>query len=186
MARVGYKKPPAEYQFAPGVSGNPAGGKRGPRKKVRPHPFDEIIKVPGPKRTVKMPMGRHVLIIAMNMAASLEDERLRRALRTQLIRIERLKRATKPRKEMANPEGLQWCEGEKIENHHDAVQHLGIGQILRPHSKKPQTVLEPFIVQAAIDRMTPGQLSLDQQRRVVDATKEAWELALPGWWDMDL
>ena len=186
MPRVGYKSPPVAHRFAPGVSGNPAGGKRGPRKKVRPHPFDELIKVPGAKRSTTMPMGRHILIIAINMATSLEDERLRRIVRTQIIRIERLMRIAKPRTDRVFYDSIQWCEGDEIENHHDAVQHLGIGRLLRANTKKPQTVLEPFIVQAAIDRMVPNRLTRDQQRRVIDTTSSAWKLNLPDWWEPDI
>jgi len=45
--------------------------------------------------------------------------------------------------------------------------------------------LEPFIVQQAIDRMECGQLTKEEQKKVLRVTRCAWKLKLPDWWHVD-
>jgi hypothetical protein len=186
MLPVGYKSPPIEHRFPPGVSGNPAGGKRGPRvEKRRPHPFDQITEVTVGTKQVKMTMARRLIMTARNRAVTTMDEKLEVVFQRVKDRIDRAALRAKTRQDKEYHRNLLWSAGSKLVNSNDAVQHLGIGRLLWPDSVKARMNLEPFIVQQAIDRMERGQLTKEEQKKVLRVTRCAWKLKLPDWWHVD-
>ncbi len=187
MPKVGYKNPPVEHRFPPGVSGNPAGGKPGPRKKKRrPHPFDQISEFTTPYGVKKQIVGERLLEFAVHVLRIEKDPKLERVLRKHLDRIEHALHRAKVREETYYYRSLLWAHGDNLRNSNDALQHLGMGRLLRPNTKKPCVKLEPWIVQAAIDRMETGQLTREEQQRVIESTRTAWKLVLPDWWSPDI
>lgn len=186
MPPVGYKNPPIEHRFPPGVSGNPAGGKRGPReKKRRPHPFDLVTEVTVGASQVKMTIAKRLMLTARAQTAASMDTRLEIALQRAKDRVDRAALKAKARIERVYYSNILWSAGSELLNSNDVVQHLGIGRLLWPESTKPRMVLEPFIVQQAINRMERDQLTLADQQKIIQTTRCAWKLKLPDWWHAD-
>lgn len=52
-------------------------------------------------------------------------------------------------------------------------------------SKKTYMKLEPWIVEAALDRLGDKQLSLEEQRNVLSATRTPHKVAWPRWWQIN-
>ena len=42
--------------------------------------------------------------------------------------------------------------------------------------------LKPWIVQAAVDRMKPNQLSIAEQQIVLSSTRSPQQIVWPDWW----
>lgn len=132
MSDVGYKKPPVAHQFKAGTSGNPKGGKRGPRKvKLRPHPFDAKVQLRFGAKLETMTIGRQLVLFARNVAIQKPDIGLSCDLREQHIRIYEMSKKKRLRI-IPIKDDAEWVQGDAIMNTTDAVQHLGIGRDVLP------------------------------------------------------
>jgi len=63
------------------------------------------------------------------------------------------------------------------------IEDLGMAvRINRASKEKVRLELKPRIVQAAVDRMAPRQLSFEEQATAVASTRTPEKVAWPHWW----
>jgi hypothetical protein len=65
-----------------------------------------------------------------------------------------------------------------------ALDALGMAHKLNRHSEDARYKLNPWIVQAALARLGSRQLSADEQRVVLEATRSPGKVRLPDWWEV--
>lgn len=63
------------------------------------------------------------------------------------------------------------------------IEDLGMAVRLNEGSQeKVKLMLKPWIVEAALNRLSPGQLSPDEQRTVLAAVRAPEKVRWPDWW----
>jgi hypothetical protein len=67
-----------------------------------------------------------------------------------------------------------------------ALVALRMARKLDPDRPTARMMLEPWIVEAALARRGASQLSPEQQRTVLAATRTPHKVAWPEWWEKDL
>jgi hypothetical protein len=66
-----------------------------------------------------------------------------------------------------------------------ALKPLGLAVKLHPlDENKVCWRLQPWIVEAALARLAPRQLTLEEQRTVLEATRTAEKVSWPNWWSV--
>lgn len=178
--QVGYRRPPRGSQFKPGQSGNPSGRpKRG--QEPREHFLDTKVRV-----EVK---GRHVSIRRstwffqhMRRMAMQGDKTIVRMLLEADSRIERWKKRRNLRYcvlvEKTDVDRPGFC----IYSISQAILSLGMARKLYAYSSTARIVLEPWVVQEALDRFESPPLTPDEQRVVFAATRCPHKVRWPDWW----
>lgn len=172
---VGFKRPPASTRFKKGVSGNPKGRPRGRHRSI---PYDTTL-------------GQMVTIR--------EDGRERRVTAAEAFLLQLT------RKGLQGDSGAARASLAAIETARDRigpeetsitirymVVGFGIGSTLgslglaiKKHpldEKRVRWELNPWIVEAALERLNPKQLSLEEQREVWLATRTPEKVNWPEWW----
>lgn len=175
---VGYGMPPRSTQFKKGQSGNPRGRPRNRRKEI---PYDHLL-------------GQMVTIR--------EGGRERRVTAAEAFLLQLTKKGLEgcgasARASLGVIEAARVNRAEAQEEHQIirvifrsfglccAVEDLGMAVRLNKSSKdKVRLELKPWIVEAALARMQPGHLSLDEQRTVVASTRASETVRWPDWWEV--
>lgn len=63
------------------------------------------------------------------------------------------------------------------------VEDLGMAVSINQHSKENvRLMLKPWIVEAALARMKPNQLTIEEQRTVLASTRTPEKMRWPEWW----
>lgn len=166
---VGYGRPPAGSRFVKGRSGNPAGRPRG-RHVAPPHDYvlgEEIsIKMGGRvKRMTKQEAFLHRLRqLAFNGDVFAGQ---------MLVELKEGDDATEPAVQIEFPRSMHssdWLNS--------TLEALQMAQVLN------RTLLKPWLVEAALDRLGDQRLTSDQQCAVVLATREPNKVKWPAWWEV--
>lgn len=173
---VGYGKPPRSSQFNKGQSGNPRGRPRNRRKEI---PYDHLL-------------GQMVTIR--------EDGRERRVTAAEAFLLQLTKKglegcSASARASLGVIEAARANRAETQEEHLIirmiirsfglccVVEDLGMAVRLNKSSKENVRLeLKPWIVQAALGRMKPNQLTAEQQAVVYASTRTPEKVAWPDWW----
>ena len=174
-AGAGYKRPPAASRFTKGRSGNPKGRPRGRHREVPYHSvLGQMVTVreDGRERRVT---AAEAFLLQLTRKGLMGD---RAAARASLAAIEA---ARAGRAEHAAPTIMRVV-----------FVGFGIGCILRtlglavkrnPLDKdRVRWLLEPWIVQAALDRFGDRRLNPDEQREIWKVTRTPEKVAWPKWW----
>ena len=69
-------------------------------------------------------------------------------------------------------------------NPNSAMFKLGMARKLDPLRPSNRTVLEPWVVEAALARFGSRQLTRSQQEAVVEATRTPHKVRWPEWWEV--
>lgn len=174
---AGYGKPPAASRFRKGQSGNPAGR---PRNRHREIPYDAIL-------------GQMVTIR--------EDGRTRRVTAAEafLLQLTRKGLAGDSAAARASLEAIEAARDKRPRQTEPLTITLlgianGISTILEPLGITTRTTradqecilskLNPWIVEAAMARMAPRQLTHDEQREVWRNTRTPDKVRWPEWWSV--
>lgn len=173
---VGFGKPPAANQFQKGRSGNPRGR---PRRKRRQIPHDHVL-------------GQMVTIR--------EDGRERRVTAAEAFLLQLTKKGLEgcgasARASLASIEqarSFRETQADDVLTIRFTIRSFGLccvvedlGMAVRINASSKENVrleLKPWIVQAALDRMAPDQLSIEEQRVVMASTRMPEKVSWPDWW----
>lgn len=173
---VGYGKPPRSTRFQKGRSGNPRGRPRGRKRNA---PYDSVL---GRMVTVRENGAERRITAAEAFILQLTKRGLEgcsASARSSLASIEQARSFRSA--DNADRAHVVICH--RIFDIGCVVEDLGMAVRLNQHSEENvRLMLKPWIVEAAIARMTPGQLSLEQQRTVVASTRTPEKVRWPEWW----
>ncbi|WFL77809.1 DUF5681 domain-containing protein [Altererythrobacter arenosus] len=174
--QVGYQQPPSSTRFRKGQSGNPRGRPKNRRREI---PYDTVlgqmvtIREDGRERRVT---AAEAFLLQLTQKGLAGDSA---ATRASLDAIEAA-RATR----YGNMSGPSKIIRFAIDSGADAIiGKLGIAFHKYPADEaRTRWELNPWIVEAALDRLGDRQLSETDQSEVWGATRTPQKVAWPEWW----
>lgn len=176
-SEVGYGKPPVSTRFKKGQSGNPRG--RPPGRRAH-DPYESVL---GQKVTVRENGETRTVTAAEAFLLNLTRQGLEGNSRA----------ASEARKALAE---VRARRGEKDEADEIAINRVivapgSVNAALEPlrmaikldrHRDTARMALEPWLVEAALERLGSRQLTLGEQRKVIKATRTPHKVKWPEWW----
>ena len=172
---VGYKRPPEATRFKKGRSGNPKGR---PRARHRQMPYDSVL---GQMVTVREDGRERRITAAEAFILQLTQKGLAgdsAAARASLAAIEeaRAKRGGSQADEVLRVIIRAFGLG-------SAIGDLGIAiKRNRLNKDKVRWELQPWIIEAALDRLGQKQLTVQEQREVWSNARTPEKVRWPEWW----
>ncbi len=174
---VGYRKPPKSTRFKKGQSGNPRGRPKGSGK--TDIPYDGVL-------------GQKVII---NDAGTAREVTAAEAFVAKLAQqaLEGDSGACKLLLNLMEDVDARWHIDDQLKpkpassleamySINKALEPLRMGRVLDKHRDTARAVLEPWIVEAALERLGDRRLSQEQQREVFRVTRTPKRVNWPEWW----
>lgn len=176
-APVGFGRPPAASRFRKGQSGNPKGR---PRNSTRDLPYNTIlgqmvtVREDGKERRVT---AAEAFLLQLTQRGLAGDSA---AARATLAAIETA-RAKRPMEGHSRGVVISLV-GMGIES---VMGDFGLATKKYPFDeKKVRWELEPWIVEAALDRLGSRRLTLEEQEEVFRNTRTPHKVRWPNWWEV--
>ena len=172
---VGYKRPPQATRFQKGKSGNPRGRPRGRRPDI---PYDHLL---GQMVTIREDGRERRVTAAEAFLLQLTKKGLEGDSGAARAALESIEAARAKRGITGGVDGIRIVlMGFTIGC---TLRSLGLAVKLHPLNKeRVRWELQPWIVEAALSRLGDRQLSLEQQRIIIEATRTPGKVCWPGWW----
>jgi hypothetical protein len=174
---VGYGRPPTGTRFGKGQSGNPKGRPRGRRREI---PYDSVL---GQMVTVREGGRERRVTAAEAFLLQLTQKGLAGDSAAARASLEAIETARSKRPEV---QGVRSVCMVMIQSGIDAVVGK-VGIALKRNGKSEDKVrweVQPWIVEAALARMAPRQLTPAQQQEVWQNTRTPDKVAWPDWWSV--
>jgi hypothetical protein len=176
---VGYGKAPVSNRFRKGKSGNPRGRPVGRRNDP---PYEAVlgqmvtIREEGTERRVS---AAEAFLLHMTKQGLEGDSA---AARAAMVAIEeaRATRLTRSGFDALTFVTVYVTPGSV----NSALEPLRLARKLDRYRETARMALEPWIVEAALDRLGNRRLSTDEQKIVVRATRTPWKVQWPDWWEI--
>lgn len=175
---VGYCRPPASTRFKKGRSGNPKGRPKNRRREI---PYDTLL---GQMVTVREDGKERRITAAEAFILQLTKKGLAgdsASARASLAAIETARAARK----------ASGADLPVVQVHFRSfglcciVEDLGMGVRIHPTDKKRvRLLLKPWIVEAALGRLGPRRLYVEEQKLVVESTRPPEKVRWPEWWSV--
>jgi len=174
---IGYKRPPRATQFKKGKSGNPSGRPRSCRRDV---PYDHLL---GQMVTVREDGQDRRITAAEAFLLQLTKKGLEGDTAAARSSLEVIEAARARRGQMSGVDTITRIIFVSF-SIGTSLKTLRIAVKLHPLSKeKVCWKLQPWIVEAALARL-PNELTVQQQRTVMNSTQTPDKVNWPSWWSV--
>tara|TARA_R100001163_G_scaffold7787_1_gene8014 strand:- start:157 stop:723 length:567 start_codon:yes stop_codon:yes gene_type:complete len=174
---AGYGKPPAATRFKKGRSGNPKGRPKGRHKQA---PYEAVL---GQTVTIREEGIERKVTAAEAFLLQLA----KRGLEGDLSAARKTMTAIEAGKSEQSDEASRLIEviinrfTPGTLNH--ALELLRMGKTLDQYRETARMALEPWLIEAALERLGDNHLSREEQRTVLKATRTPWKVNWPDWWE---
>lgn len=175
----GYGKPPKSGRFQKGISGNPQGRPKGSRRTA---PYEAIlgqmvtIRENGLVRELTAQQAFLLRLLELALKGSNAAARAIEALKGEHLSFQ-------TSAEVAQRQfSIHFVSPGSVNT---ALETLKMGKILdRYRETNARVVLEPWLVEAAIERLGERRLNRAEQEEVVQATRTPKKVNWPDWWEV--
>ncbi|MXO64075.1 DUF5681 domain-containing protein [Qipengyuania oceanensis] len=174
--QVGYARPPVASRFQKGRSGNPRGRPKNRRREI---PYDAVL---GQMVTIREDGRERRVTAAEAFLLQLTQKGLAGDSAAARASLDAIETARTARNEVTS--GVSKIVISSVGSGADAIiGKLGIARLKFPTDKaRVRWELNPWIVEAALQRFGDTQLSLDEQSEVWNATRAPHQVNWPDWW----
>jgi len=175
---IGHGKPPRAKRFQKGQSGNPRGRPPGQRKEP---PYEAVL---GQMVTIREDGVEKRVTAAEAFVLHLAKQGLAgdgAAARDAASAIEaaRAKRSIAAGYELRNRTVIFVAPGSVT----PALEPLRMARKLDRYRETARIALEPWIVEKALERLGGRRLTLNEQQKVLKATRRPKKVRWPDWWE---
>jgi len=174
---VGYRQPPCSTRFSKGQSGNPRGR---PKNRHREIPYDVVL---GQMVTIREDGRERRVTAAEAFLLQLTQKGLAGDSAAARSSLEAIEKAREHRQEQV--QGISKIILTSIGSGVDAIlETLSIAILKYPADEhRVRWELNPWIVQAALERLGDRKLTIAQQREVYANTRTPQKVIWPQWWE---